>query len=415
MDYLLHRYKYENNELIRQPEIRKPNRPMKILFLTSRLPFPPIGGDKLRTFNFLKYLKQKYEVTLISFIENETELQNISEYRKYYDKLISVTLPKVNSYKNTFFGLFSSKPLQIHYYNSDKMRREMENELKNGYDVVFSHLIRMAQYLPESEGIKKVVDFTDAISLNYERSKKFRKGLFSVINYVEAKRVYHYEQSVIKKSSRSIVISEIDADFLRNEQNKDKIKIVANGVDLDMFQFYTGPYKTNQICFVGNMRTFPNTDAVNYFVKSVFPKLKKVNEDLKFYIVGNEPPAEIWNLHNDKDIIVTGFVESVVPYITDSAVLIAPMRVGAGIQNKILEAMALGTPVVTTSIGAEGLNNDMALIGDTPEELSDKIFSLMNDVGLRKEKARKGREYIEENFRWEKVFKDLEENFVGSE
>ncbi|MGD9488980.1 MAG: glycosyltransferase [Calditrichaceae bacterium] len=369
----------------------------------------------MRTFNFLKYLKQKYEVTLISFIENETELQNISEYRKYYDKLISVTLPKVNSYKNTFFGLFSSKPLQIHYYNSDKMRREMENELKNGYDVVFSHLIRMAQYLPESEGIKKVVDFTDAISLNYERSKKFRKGLFSVINYVEAKRVYHYEQSVIKKSSRSIFISEIDADFLRNEQNKDKIKIVANGVDLDMFQFYTGPYKPNQICFVGNMRTFPNTDAVNYFVKSVLPKLKKVNEDLKFYIVGNEPPAEIWNLHNDKDIIVTGFVESVVPYITDSAVLIAPMRVGAGIQNKILEAMALGTPVVTTSIGAEGLNNDMVLIGDTPEELSDKIFSLMNDVGLRKEKARKGREYIEENFRWEKVFKDLEENFVGSE
>ncbi|MGD9897510.1 MAG: glycosyltransferase [Calditrichaceae bacterium] len=388
---------------------------MKILFLTSRLPFPPIGGDKLRTFNFLRYLKQKYEVTLISFIENETELQNISEYRKYYDKLISVTLPKVNSYKNSFIGLFSSKPLQVHYYNSDKMRKVMENELKNGYDAVFCHLIRMAQYLPESKNIRKVVDFTDAISLNYERSKQFRKGLFSIINYVEAKRVYHYEQSVIKKSYRSIFISDIDADFLRNDQNTDKINIVANGVDLDMFQFYAGAYKPNQICFVGNMRTFPNTDAVNYFVKEVFPILKRVNKELKFYIVGNEPPAEIRNLHNAKDIIVTGFVESVIPHITNSAVLVAPMRVGAGIQNKILEAMALGTPVVTTTIGAEGLNNDMALIGDTPEELSDKILSILNDRELRRDKARAAREYIEKNFRWEKVFKDLEENFVYSD
>lgn len=381
----------------------------KMLFLTSRLPFPPIGGDKLRTFNFLKYIKERYKVTLVSFVEHEMELEYLEEYRDYYDEVITILLPRMKSYLNCMVGLFSSTPLQIHYYNSGKLKSIIEEELQKGYDFIFCHLIRMGQYLPADKEILKVVDFTDAISLNYHRSKQYRKGLFSLINSIESRRVLNYEHDIIRRADISIFISSIDAEFLKNSENREKIKIVANGVDLNRFQYYDGDYDSNNICFVGNMRTFPNTDAVLFFVKEVFPQLKAKKADLRFYIVGTEPGKSVQQLHNGEDIIVTGFVDDVIPYINNSALLIAPMRVGAGVQNKILEAMALGTPVVTTSIGAEGLAQENLLIGDTPAALTEKILELVNNPETRRKKASAGRKYIESQFKWEQVLSSLDD------
>ena len=381
---------------------------MKILFLTSRLPFPPVGGDKLRTFNFIKHLNKNHHLTLLSFIENEEELNELSEFEQYYNKIITIKLPKLESYKNCLIGLFSSKPLQIHYYTSDSMEAAVKRELENGYDVIFCHLIRMAQYLPNNRNIKKIVDFTDAISLNYIRSKKYRKGLFSIINYIESKRVLKYELATIDHADTSSFISQIDADFLRTDKNSKKIKVIANGVDFEKFQFYNEGFDENQVTFVGNMRTFPNTDAVLYFTQEVFPILRKVNPKIKFYVVGTEPNREVLNLHDGENVIVTGFVDSVIPYITNSAVLVAPMRVGAGVQNKILESMALGTPVVTTTIGAEGLEKSQLTVADSPAEISQKILELMKDKNLRKQKAIFGRKYIEKKFHWEVVLQNLD-------
>ncbi|MFQ5824751.1 MAG: glycosyltransferase [bacterium] len=387
---------------------------MKILFLTSRLPFPPVGGDKLRTFNFLKYIKKKHNLTIISFIDSEKDLEYIFEYRQYYDKLITITLPKLQSYKNCLNGLFSPTPLQVHYYFSKKMKETVNKELKNGYDTIFCHLIRMAQYLPADNNIYKVIDLTDAISLNYIRSKKFRRGIFSIINLIESKRVLNYEITAIDKSDKSILISNIDRNFLLNNQNSDKIKIVANGVDLNIFKFHQGYYDENQISFIGNMRTFPNTDAVLYFVDAIFPKLKKVKPKLKFFIVGNEPSKEVLRIHDGKNILVTGYVDSVTSYIKNSVVTVAPMRVGAGIQNKILEAMAVGTPVVTTTIGAEGLDENKLTIGNTPEEIYLKTLSLIENKKLRQKKSLIGREYIEKNFSWEIKLKNLDQYLTNS-
>ncbi len=348
-------------------------------------------------------------MTLVSFVEHEMELEYLEEYRDYYDEVITILLPRMKSYLNCMVGLFSSTPLQIHYYNSGKLRKIVEDELQKGYDFIFCHLIRMGQYLPADKEILKVVDFTDAISLNYDRSKQYRKGVFSLINSIESRRVLNYEHDVIRRADISIFISSIDAEFLKNNENREKIKIVANGVDLERFQYYDGEYDSNNICFVGNMRTFPNTDAVLFFVKEVFPQLKAKKADLRFYIVGTEPGKSVQQLHNGEDIIVTGFVDDVIPYINNSALLIAPMRVGAGVQNKILEAMALGTPVVTTSIGAEGLAQENLLIGDTPAALTEKILELVNNPETRRGKASAGRKYIESQFKWEQVLSSLDD------
>lgn len=380
----------------------------RVLFLTSRLPFPPIGGDKLRTFNFIKCLKRNHHLTLLSFIEHESELDCIQEYNDYFDEIKTVTLSPKSSYFKSFLGLFSPEPLQIHYYKSEKMQALVAEELAAGFDAVFCHLIRMAQYLPDNDDINKVVDFTDAISLNYSRSKQYRTGMFSLINNIEAKRVYKYELDIIDRANTSIFISPIDAEFLKNDKNHHKVKVVANGVDFEKFPFYNRGYDRNQIVFVGNMRTFPNTDAVLYFANDVLPLLEKESPDVRFYIVGNEPNKKVLALHDGKKIFVTGFVDSTIPYVTNSAALIAPMRVGAGVQNKILEAMSLGTPVVTTSIGAEGLEKKQLTVADSPEKIAEKLLELMVNETKREAKAVSGRAYIEKSFCWENVLKNLD-------
>ncbi len=381
---------------------------MKILFLTSRLPFPPVGGDKLRTFNFIKYLSKNHSVTLLSFIENERELDCISAFQHFYDRLITIKLPKIKSYQNCLFGIASKNPLQIYYYYSSKMQAAVNKELEQGYDIIFCHLIRMAQYLPKDKSIRKVVDFTDAISLNYKRSENYRSGLFSIINKIEAKRVYSYELATIDKSDVSIFISQVDANYLKNEINKDKLKIISNGVDFQKFKFYQGKYNPNQLVFIGNMRTFPNTDAVLYFIHDVLPLVRQQIPDVKFYVVGTEPNTKILRLHNGKNIFVTGFVESVIPYLNKSAAMVAPMRVGAGIQNKILEALAAGTPVVTTSVGAEGLDAGKLIITNSTKSFAKLIIAVIKNQEMRKKLAEEGRKYIEKKFYWNTVLKKLD-------
>jgi len=384
---------------------------MKILFLTSRLPFPPIGGDKLRTFHFIKHMKEELgaTITLLSFIESEDELNGIDDYLPLVDDLKTICLTKTASYINSAAGLFSRLPLQVHYYASKRMQTLVTEELKSGYDVIFSHLIRMAQYLPANSSAKRIIDFTDAISLNYQRSKSYRKGWFSLVNRIEADRVMDYEKACLRLADVGIFISDVDADFLADDENREKIAILGNGVDMQRFDFYSGNYDANQICFVGNMRTFPNTDAVHFFYDDILPKLKERCPDIRFYVVGTEPGESIRAMHDDKNVYVTGFVDSVQPFIKQSACLVAPMRVGAGIQNKILEGLALGTPVVTTSIGAEGLDPQKLLVADSVDETVDAIHMLVTDRTRRDDMAQAGRVYMEQAFQWKAVLKRLKD------
>jgi sugar transferase (PEP-CTERM/EpsH1 system associated) len=380
---------------------------VKVLFLTSRLPFPPVGGDKLRTFNFVKYIGERHDLDLVSFIEDERELEDISSYRRYYRNLITVKLSKTRSYLNCLRGIASAEPLQVHYYSSRRMREVVAKELRNDYDVVFSHLIRMAQYLPKDGPPYRVIDFTDALSLYHNRSRYFRKGWTSLVNWIEAKRVMPYERESMRRADLSVFVSAPDADHLRAVNPHSRIEVVANGVDFDQFEFSPAGHDPNQIVFLGNMRTFPNTDAVLFFSREVFPLVKRRNSEARFVIVGNEPSKDVRGLHNGRDIVVTGYVDSVIPYLKGAAVLVAPMRACAGIQNKILEALAVGTPVVATSLCAEGFDRSVVRVADTPEAIAAATLHLMENGAERTALSIAGRKYVETHFSWERALEHL--------
>jgi len=381
-----------------------------VLFLTSRLPFPPIGGDRLRTFNFARFLKQRYRLTIASFVQSERERDDLAQYEQFYDKLITVPLSKAKSNLQCLGGLLSRAPLQVHYYASAGMRAAVEAELSaNHYDVIISHLLRMAQYLPVGGNARKVIDFTDAISLLHRRCSTYRRGLSlgSLINTVEAYRVAAYEQKAIENSDLSLFVSPIDADYVRNAGNASRIAVIPNGVDCDQFPYQHDNRAQNQIVFVGNMRTFPNTDAVRYFAASILPRIQESIPDVVFTIVGNEPSRRVRDLHDGKRIIVTGRVDSVVPYMHRATVAVVPMRACTGIQNKILEALAVGTPVVTTTLGAEGLKSDALVIADNAEDFARATVAVMRDADRRSQLAAAGRAWIETHCSWDAALSGL--------
>lgn len=385
---------------------------LRILFLTSRLPFPPIGGDRLRTFALIRHLKKRHALTIVSFVEDEHELENISAYRDYYDRLITVPLSRAKSYFNCVLGVFTGDPLQVHYYRSARMRAAVAAELAaHRYDVVVSHLIRMAQYLPEHTDAQTWVDFTDAISLYHARRNKlsYPPSISSVISRIEGQRVGPYERALMRRADRSLFISGVDADWLSDPATAERVVVLPNGVDLAQFPYTEDEYDPDRIIFLGNMRTFPNTDAVLYFARDIFPLIRRQRPAATFHIVGNQPSGAVRALHDGRNIMVTGTVPDVAPYLRGAAVQVATMRACSGVQNKIIEAMAVGTPVVATTMGAEGLDATAMRVADAPADIAREVLEVMANPELRRELARAGRAYVERELTWEAALAPLDE------
>jgi len=386
---------------------------LRILFLTSRFPFPPIGGDKLRVYHFLKHLSQRHEIDLFSLMARPDESAVTSGYGERIKKTRTVLIPRAFSYINCFVGIFTGGPLQNHYFKSKRARKVLESLLvERGYNLLFVHLIRMADYVKHIENIPKVIDLTDALSLNYERARPYQKGIFSLINIVEQKRVLQYESEVMKHFDRGFLISKYDRDFMSSYTDVSKIYVIPNGVDCSFFDFRTEEHIANSIVFLGNLRTFPNTDAAVHFVHNILPSIKDKVPGVKFTIVGLEPSRRVRKLIGSSDITIANAVPDVRPYLARSTVSVCPLRAGAGVQNKILESMALGTPVVTTSIGLQGIDavpeRDL-LVADDPRRFAENVIRLIRNKAFRNRLARNGRKLIQERYSWEKSLSPLDE------
>lgn len=391
---------------------------MKILFITSRLPYPPMGGDKVRTFNFIKHLSKNNSISLISFIESEKESKYIDNLKVYCDSVEVILLKPFKSYLNCFFRLLSLLPLQISYYYSFRMKKKIDEILsKEKFNGIYVHLLRMAHYAKDAKRVYKVLDLTDAISLSLRRSLRYRKPLAFIVYLLEWLRVKRYEKKIINSFDRCLLVSPVDKEIIETAFSAKNITVVSNGVDFDYFKPNGDNYDPRNIVFLGNMHSFPNQDAVFYFYKSILPLIKEEVPDVKFYIVGINCSNKIKKLNKDKNIVVVSGVEDVRPYLMNSAVLVCPIRVGAGIQNKILEATALGVPVVTSSVGFEGLcarKDKDIIVADKPEEFAQKVKEIMKRRDYRQEIAQNGRKFIIQNYSWQKEGQKLESIFQDS-
>lgn len=388
---------------------------MKILIITPRIPYPPYRGDKLKIFNLSKILAKNNEVHIITFYRSNTDKQFIEPLNNLGIKVHLVRLTLLRSFFNALISIFSEVPFQVAWYKSKKMKAKLSSILQNEkFDVTYFHLIRTAQYYSwnGNKSELNVIDFTDAVSLYlsriYEREKNYFKRLFIKS---ELRRINNYEK-ICEKFDALFICSDIDKNFLLNKGINQKIKILNNGFDTDYFRGEQINYDKKRIIFTGNMPYYANSDAAIYFVREIFPLIIKRDDEIKFYIVGQYPPLKIKQLAN-KNIIVTGFVKDIKEQYLLSAVNVAPMRFGAGTLNKVIESIALGVPVVATSMAVAGLPKELerfVFVANNPKQFADKVLEVINNDKIRTELMAEGKDVIKNLLGWQSIVENFEKD-----
>ena len=390
---------------------------MTYVFLTSRLPYPPYRGDKLKVWNLLRQLSKRHKIILVSFIQNERERQYETQLNEVCQEIHLVPLPRWKSALNCVRAIAGSVPFQVAYYRSSRMAEALEQVLARiKPDGIHTHLIRMAQYTVAKKQCPRILDLTDAVSLYLSRLLSVhRNPLVRWLVSVELRRMLAYE-SVIERFDLSLVCSENDKQFLSSRIPTANIGLLYNGVDLEAFSVNgTIQAEPHRIIFTGNMSYVPNSDGAKFFAREIFPGIREKIPDAKLYIVGVDPPASVRALAST-NIVVTGFVEDIRLEYLKSAVAVSPVRFGAGTLNKTLEPLALGIPVVSTPSCVEGLelqHGKEILIAKEPGEFVSAVVALMENPELRKSVGKAGMEKIRERFGWPQIATDLENMFLG--
>jgi sugar transferase (PEP-CTERM/EpsH1 system associated) len=376
---------------------------MRILYLTHGCPYPPNRGDRIRCYHILTHLAKKHEMTLVYPVFDEEHGECQEHLRRYCESVIPVRHYKILSYISCLTALFRTIPLSIAYFYSSTLAKILQPIIP---DLVIADCSTMAQYaMPMA--YPKILDFVDIDSQKWNHFASMARFPTSLVYRIEARRLAQYEQLLAGRFNHCLVTSRHEQSVLGRLANT---SVLANGVD----QQYFSPRDTptdGSIIFTGVMNYFPNSDAALYFHRRIFPTVRREVPSTRFIIAGMHPTAPIRDLAS-QHTVVTGFVPDIRDYLAKAAVCVVPLRIAMGIQNKILEAMAMGVPVVTTSIANRGIqatHGKEILVADDPGEFAATTIALLNDHGLRETIAENARSFIERHFNWENNLQKLDQ------
>ncbi len=396
-----------------------------LLYLTHRIPYPPNKGDKIRSYHFLRGMAERWNVHLGTFIDEPGDWQYVSVLEEFCGETKFIGLNPSMAKLRALTGLLNNTSLTMPYYASNVMKQWVrETAEKNDIQSVVAYSSSMAQYVAPltATGARTVVDFCDMDSDKWRQYSERSAGVKRWIYGREARKLCREETAIASQFDASVLISDDEASIFHEQTDipSSKIHTVRNGVDTGYFDpelTYINPYASNckAIVFVGAMDYWPNVDAVSWIVKEIFPSVRAKNPDIVFYIVGSNPGREIQNLHNNQGVTVTGTVEDVRPYLRFARCVVAPLRVARGVQNKVLEAMAMARPVVATTMALEGISFDT----DSGIRVCDTDQSWINELQavLRDDEADRSepgaRRHVTDNFSWEASARSLAKVVTG--
>jgi glycosyltransferase involved in cell wall biosynthesis len=321
-------------------------------------------------------------------------------------------MPVLQKYLNLLKGFFNILPFQVNYFFNRKHKIEIEKLLvRFNPDILFCQLIRMSEYAKDME-VAKVLDYMDAFSKGIQRRLEEQPFYLKKIFELEYKRLLHYEAEIHKYFDASIIISNADKEVIPF-QNEDNIATIRNGVNFEYFKPKPGIVKEYDLAFTGNMSYPPNVSAVLYLYHEILPIIRQKLPEIKVLIAGANPISKIKELHS-VNFVVTGWVENINEYYAKSRIFIAPMLIGTGLQNKLLEAMAVELPCITSplvnlSLGAK--ENKEILIADSPTEFADYVVQLLENPDFANEVAKAGYRFVRQNFSWGSTTDQLNDIF----
>ena len=378
--------------------------------MLSRFPYPLEKGDKLRAFYQIKELSKYYSITLIATTDTSVKKESIEQLRKYCTTIYIFKLSKISILFNLFIQIFTNKPFQIGYFYSSKNKyriKKILNELRP--DHIYCQLIRVSEFVKDYHHCPKTLDYMDAFSKGIERrvenSNFLKKWLFKK----EAKRLSLYERQIFDYFENHTIISKQDQEYILHPKRK-SITCIQNGVDSSFFEIQKMTPKFDFV-FIGNMSYQPNIDAVHYIVEEILPLLNTEKKTFSLLISGATPHSSIIKLaRNNSNIKITGWVDDIRHSYLKGKIFIAPMMIGTGMQNKLIEAMAMGLPCITTPLANNAINaihNESIIVAEDKFEFVNGIINLLTDDNFYLKISDGGRNLALSNFDWEKTTKQL--------
>lgn len=386
---------------------------MKIVFITSRVPWPLEKGDKLRAYHQLKNLSKKNKIILCAINDTKLHPEAETELKQFCEEIHIYNISKIQIFFNLLRGLFNGLPLQVAYFTSTTAIAKINTLIQEKKpDRIFAQLIRSAEYARYQKTIPTVLDYMDIFSKGIERRINKVNILWRWLFKMEWKRLLKYEAAVFNDFDASTIISQQDRDLLPLPFPT-SVAVIPNGVDTNFFK----PFKASkdyELLFNGNMNYPPNIESVVYLVEKVLPIIWKKKPTLRLLISGASPSNEVLALQSEK-VTVTGWVDDIRLSFARSKILVAPMQSSIGLQNKLLEAMAMKLPCITTSLSNNALKaipDSQILVADSPEQFAIQIQLLLDRPEKAAQLAENGYQMVLDRFNWEQCCNLLENTIL---
>jgi glycosyltransferase involved in cell wall biosynthesis len=381
----------------------------RILFLTSRFPYPLEKGDKLRAYNQIKQLARRHEVHLFSLSEDRPSPADLEAVRPYCASITDHTIPRWKRLARLPFALARDLPFQVQYFHDPTALRTMRALLATlRPDVVHTHLIRMAPYALTGPAPRTTLDYMDCFSIGAEREASWAAWPKRAFLRVEGPRLKSYERRLFDRMDAACIISPADRDQMPLP-DPGQLVLVPNGVDTDVFHPLARE-KSYDVLFTGHMGYPPNIAAARFTALEVMPHLLAMRPQARLLIAGVGAPSSIHSLRSEHVTVIEHF-DHIREAFAMSRVMLAPMNISIGLQNKILQAMAMGIPVVTTSQGNAAIGAEHGrhlFVGDEPAAIAGYAQQLLTDNELDGRMTRDARAFVQERFTWERACAPLE-------
>ncbi len=383
----------------------------RILIATYDLSYPPLSGGSIRTLNLVKHISRQYPVSVVCLAEVPAEpglLQQLQRYCERVEVVVRKKRPKWQQLPGAAQSWLQGWPLEFFLLNHAELSAKIHEIADTwGADVLHitpSYLAPYVESLPRLSQCKKILDFHDVGSVAYYRMCRLDIGaklkLRFFLRWLLARR---WEPKYPERFDACTVVSTVERRVLKSANPRLNVAVIENGVDTAALQPLPESSGGNTVAFVGSMLYGPNIDGALYFCNDILPLIRQQAPDVELVIVGRDPPPQIRALAERDGVTVTGRVPDTVPYYQRSQVSIIPLRGGGGTRLKILESMALGRPVVTTSPGCEGLDvadQENILIADTPATFAERVIQLLTDKNLRDRIVGNARRLVETQYDW---------------
>jgi len=390
---------------------------MRVLVLAPKLMWPLSGGAEIRNYNLLRETAKNHEVHLLAFINHDDEQKDAEALKKFCKSITTIKLsrPFWKKILNGLKSLVTNTPFILYEYYDQKMMNALTEvvEEKN-IDVIHAHFLHVGQYVKAKSNSAFVYDPHNLEHILWKRFAEVQKNpILKVFSMLQYKKFVRWQQLVADNSEKIVTLSDTDKELYLEIAPNAEIDTVPNGADIDYFAPQDVDIEKNSILYFGNLSWEPQSDAAIYFHDKILPMVCEKLPDTKLYLVGNKPPQSLYDLQSDR-VIITGFVDDIREYIARSAVVIMPLRVGAGTKHRIFQSLSMEKALVTTTVGAEGINlkhRETALIADSEIDFAKCIIEVMSDGGQSSQLGKNGRKLILESHDWRSNYTILDKAF----